>query len=124
MRLSRSEFAALVAEALDDLPEGIARFLDNVEVVVEDEPDPETVEEMGLGTDETLFGLYRGIPLTERTSNYGLVLPDQIVIYQLPLEWHCRSREEIREEVRRTVIHEIAHHFGISDDRLHELGWD
>lgn len=124
MRLRRREFEKLVAEALDGLPEELTRYLDNVDVVVEREPTDEDLEEAGVPEGYTLFGLYRGVPLTERTTSYGLVLPDHIAIYQGPLEELCRSREEIREEVRRTVIHELAHHFGISDERLHELGWD
>jgi predicted Zn-dependent protease with MMP-like domain len=77
---------------------------------------------VGLRPGQTLFGLYEGVPQTQRTSHYGLVLPDKITIFQGPIERLHRSPEAIREQVRRTVIHELAHHFGISDERLRELG--
>lgn len=114
-------FARLVEEALDSLPPEIAAHLENVEVVVEDEPPPEALVDLGPG--ETLFGLYHGIPLTERGLNYNGVLPDRISIYRGPIERAARAAREIRDEVRRTVVHEIAHHFGIDDAALHELGW-
>jgi len=77
---------------------------------------------LGLGPGQTLFGLYEGVPLTERSSHYGMVLPDKITIFRQPIEAYCRSEEEIRQMVRRTVLHELAHHFGIPDQRLRELG--
>ena len=105
-------FDELVAEALDSLPDDIRELMSNVAVVVEDEPPP------GL----PLLGLYRGVPLTRRTSWYGAVPPDKITIYQGPLERHYGGDEErLRREIRRVVVHEIAHHFGISDERLREL---
>lgn len=109
-------------KALDSLPEQYLSRLDNVEVIIEDWPSREQLEENGLGPEETLFGLYEGVPLTERTSDYGLVLPDKITIFQKAIESECASEEEIIREVRLTVEHEIAHFFGISDDRLDELG--
>ncbi len=114
-------FQRLVEEALDSLPREIAARMDNVEVVIEDEPPPEATA--GLPPGVTLFGLYHGIPLTARGNSYAGVLPDKISIYQGPIERSCRSNAEVREQVRKTVIHEIAHHFGIEDDLLHELGW-
>jgi predicted Zn-dependent protease with MMP-like domain len=115
-------FEELVAEALDSLPPDIQEKLENVEVVVEWRPSPAQMRRMGLGPGQTLFGLYEGVPLTERTSGYGLVLPDKITIFRQPIEAYCRSDEQVRRTVRRTVLHELAHHFGISDDRLRELG--
>ena len=115
-----ASFRDLVGEALDSLPEHIAQHLDNVEVVVEDEPPEELLSELPEG--DTLLGYYHGIPLTEREV-YDRVLPDKISIYRGPITRFNRSPEAIREEVRRTVIHELAHHFGIDDDRLDELGW-
>ena len=115
-------FEALVAEALDSLPPDIQEKLSNVEVVVEWRPSPHQLRRLGLGPGQTLFGLYEGVPLTERTSHYGMVLPDKITIFRQPIEAHCRSEEEIRQMVRRTVLHELAHHFGIPDRRLRELG--
>jgi predicted Zn-dependent protease with MMP-like domain len=120
--MEETHFEQLVAEALDGLPEDIARYLDNVEVVVEWWPSPALMQTMGLAPNQLLFGIYQGIPLTRRTSNYGLVLPDKITIFRGPIEMVSRTDAAIRARVRHTVIHEIAHHFGISDDRLHEIG--
>jgi predicted Zn-dependent protease with MMP-like domain len=91
-------------------------------VVIETWPSRETIRSMGLPPGETLLGLYEGIPLTERTSRYGLVLPDRITIYQGPIEACCRGADEVRRKVRQVVMHELGHHFGISDERLRELG--
>jgi predicted Zn-dependent protease with MMP-like domain len=113
-------FEDLVGEALDSLPEEFAARMENVEVVVEDEPPRDMLAQMPRGT--TLLGLYHGIPLTQR-GQYGNVLPDRISIYRGPITRYARTPDAIRDQVRKTVIHEIAHHFGISDDRLHELGW-
>jgi predicted Zn-dependent protease with MMP-like domain len=110
----RTEFEQLVVEALDSLPEDIAAAMSNVEVVIEDEPPP--------AWRGTLLGLYHGVPLTER-SNYTNAMPDKITIFRGPITRLARSPDRIREQVRRTVIHELAHHFGIDDDRLDELGW-
>jgi predicted Zn-dependent protease with MMP-like domain len=113
-------FEELVADALDSLPEEFAQRMENVQVVVEDEPPPEMLARLARGT--TLLGLYHGIPLTSR-GQYGNVLPDKISIYRGPITRIARTPERIKYQVRKTVIHEIAHHFGISDERLHELGW-
>jgi predicted Zn-dependent protease with MMP-like domain len=105
-------FEALVTEALDDLPPHLGRLMRNVAVTVEHEPGP-----------PGLLGLYRGVPLTERTSHYSATLPDHITIYRVAICAICRTEAEVVEQVKRTVIHEIGHHFGIDDERLHELGW-
>jgi predicted Zn-dependent protease with MMP-like domain len=115
-------FESLVAEALDSLPPDIQQMLDNVEVVVESHASPTQLRRLGLGPGGTLFGLYEGVPLTRRTSGYNLVLPDKITIFRKPIEAYCRADEQVRQVVRRTVLHELAHHFGISDERLRELG--
>lgn len=115
-----TSFEQLVAEALDSLPDEIAARMHNVDVVIEDEPDADSLG--GFPRGQTLLGLYQGIPLTER-GHYDRVLPDKITIYRGPIERLARTPARIREQVRRTVIHEVAHHFGIDDDRLHELGW-
>jgi predicted Zn-dependent protease with MMP-like domain len=117
---AREVFEELVADALDSLPEGIAAAMENVEVVVEDEPSREDLARLPRG--HTLLGLYHGVPLTSRYG-YGNTMPDKISIFRGPITRVARTREAIREQVRRTVIHEVAHHFGISDERLHELGW-
>lgn len=120
----RRRFERLVAGALDDLPPAIARMLDNVEVVIEDEPTPEQIGQRPTATaeDDSLFGLYEGVPLTERGHTYSLVLPDKITIFRGPLERSFQSPAEIAREVRITVVHELGHHFGFDEDRLTELG--
>jgi len=115
-------FEQLVVQALDELPDFFKQKLQNVEVVVADWPTPAELRAVGLKPGQLLFGLYQGIPLTRRTSHYGLVLPDKITIYRLPIERICRTQAQIINQVQRTVKHELAHHFGISDDRLRELG--
>jgi len=120
--VKRPRFERLVAEALDSLPREFQEKMDNVEVVVEYWPSREEEEIAGLAPDVTLFGLYQGVPLTERTSHYGLVLPDRITIYQGPIEGYCRTSQAVRRKVRQVVMHELGHHFGISDERLRELG--
>ena len=126
VHLSDAEFESAVADALDAIPEELAAEMDNVVVLVQDEPDADM-----LGPDDydavgrpTLLGLYDGVPLTERDAGWSLALPDRILIFQGPLQRWCRSREELVEQVAVTVIHEVGHHFGISDTRLHELGWE
>jgi predicted Zn-dependent protease with MMP-like domain len=114
-------FEELVAEALDSLPPEIAARLENVEIVVEDEPPGEYLRTLPRGW--TLFGHYHGVPLTRRGRGYDGVLPDKISIYRGPITRRHRSPARIRAQVRKTVIHEIGHYFGIEEDRLHELGW-
>jgi predicted Zn-dependent protease with MMP-like domain len=112
-------FQALVADALDAIPPELGRLMDNVVVVVEDWPTPEQ-----QGEDEILFGLYQGHDLTLRSPlYYSGVMPDRITIFRGPLCQVSRDEEELAEQVYVTVVHEVAHHFGISDDRLDELGW-
>ena len=113
-------FEDLVADALDGLPDQIAKQMQNVQVVVEEEPPLEQLRRLPPGS--MLLGLYHGIPLTKRGIHYDGALPDKISIYKGPITRLARTPARIRKQVRRTVIHEIAHHFGISDDRLHELG--
>ena len=115
-------FMDLVADALEDLPPFFQERLDNVEVVVEDWPDRHTLRTMGIRSPYGLLGFYHGVPLTERTTHYGLVAPDKISIYRRPIETQCNSLDELRATVRRVVLHELAHHFGIDDDRLEEIG--
>jgi predicted Zn-dependent protease with MMP-like domain len=115
-------FEQLVAEALEELPDVFLERLDNVEVVIEDWPDPETLHRTGAVHPAQLLGAYHGVPQTRRDQGYGLVLPDKISIYQRPIEMACRSAADMRETVRRVVRHELAHHFGLDDDRLREIG--
>ncbi len=120
----RARFEELVADAIDTLPDEILAMLDNVEIVVADAPTGSQLYAAGdMAAGEMLLGLYEGIPLTERTSGYGMVLPDKITLFQGALESVCPDAATLRHEVRVTVVHELAHHFGISDRRLRELGW-
>ena len=117
--LSSRAFDRLVDDAVAGLPAGLLDYLDNVEVTVEDVPPEDALED---GTEVVLLGLYQGVPQTERTWG-APVLPDRITIYRRPLELRATSRTDLAELVRETVVHEIAHHFGIDDDRLDDLGW-
>jgi predicted Zn-dependent protease with MMP-like domain len=122
--LTRREFERLVEGVLESLPADFRARLENVEVEVQTRPSEEILDEMGVADDETLFGLYQGTPLTGRHEGELPRLPDRILIFQEPIEEACSSRREIEREVRRTVIHEVAHFFGIEEDRLRDLGWD
>ena len=115
MRMDRARFEDLVADALDDIPAGLMDLVDNVVFLVEDESPPGQPE---------LLGLYEGVPLTERGAGAAGMLPDRITIFAGPTLRMCRSEAEVRHQVGVTVVHEIAHYFGIDDARLHELGWD
>jgi len=117
--LSERRFRELVAEALDGLPAEFAELLDNVAVVVEDEPAPEDLAALGMDPDEgdELLGLYQGIPLDARGFDYG-GLPDRVVIYRGPILRIARTRREVVEQVRETVLHELGHHFGLEEDDL------
>jgi predicted Zn-dependent protease with MMP-like domain len=105
-------FAELVAEALDGIPAELGEVMDNVAVVVDDQAPP-----------GRLLGLYEGIPLTERADYGALALPDRITVFRQSINSCCDTVEEVVDQVRTTVVHEVAHHFGIGDERLHELGW-
>ena len=122
IKISAKEFEDLVVQALEELPEFFQERLQNIEVLIGDWPTEEELAEAGIGPDELLLGLYQGIPLTERTSAYGLVLPDTITLYCGCLAEACDTPDEIVAEVKQTVKHEIAHYFGLSDERLKELG--
>ncbi|MBA2807348.1 metallopeptidase family protein [Streptomyces acidicola] len=114
LEMTREAFEELVSEALDQIPPELTRVMDNVAVFVEDEPPAD---------DPELLGLYEGTPLTERGEWYAGVLPDRITIYMGPTLRYCETAEDVVHEVAVTVVHEVAHHFGIDDERLHELGW-
>ena len=112
VHVEHARFEAMVQQALDGLPPKLGEVMRNVAVTVDND-----------GGRPGLLGLYRGIPLTERTTQYSEVLPDQITIYRQAICAICNSEDEVVEQVRRTVIHEVGHHFGIDDARLRELGW-
>jgi predicted Zn-dependent protease with MMP-like domain len=111
VEVERERFEELVADALDSLPEELGQLMDNVWVTVSD------------SRRSGLLGLYEGVPLTDRYEYGGLALPDRITIYRFSICQECSTEDEVVEMVRDTVIHEVAHHFGITDERLDELGW-
>jgi predicted Zn-dependent protease with MMP-like domain len=119
--MTLAEFEKLVLEALDQILDEISDRLDNVDVVVEDWPTSEQMAGSGIEDGHYLLGLYEGIPLTDRYG-YDMVLPDKITLFQKPIEAICASDEEIVGEVRATVVHEVAHHFGIDDASLEQMG--
>jgi predicted Zn-dependent protease with MMP-like domain len=114
VEVSQERFEELVADALDEIPDDLWQLVDNVVVVVREGNDG-----------SSLLGLYDGVPLTRRSRGYGegMVMPDRITIFRRPILAMCADEAEVVEQVRITVIHEVAHHFGIDDERLHELGW-
>lgn len=122
--LSREEFQQLVAQAIASLPSSVIKRLSNIEIVVQDLPTREESAMAGIDPTETLFGLYTGTPLIERSSAYGMVLPDKITLYQRSIEEGCRTKRAIRARIRTTLLHEIGHHFGLSEHELEEAGYD
>jgi predicted Zn-dependent protease with MMP-like domain len=120
-QMTRERFTKLVEEALRDIPRRFRDAMRNVAIVVEDEPPPELLDELEMEPDDSLFGLYQGTPLTERSSTYGNTLPDRISIYQRPIEEACEDEEDIRQCVAETVIHEFGHYFGLSEEEIEDI---
>jgi predicted Zn-dependent protease with MMP-like domain len=118
--MDRFSFEKLVQQSLRRLPRRFKKKLENISIEVEDRPSAELLRDMGI-TSGTLFGLYQGVPLTQREWNYGNILPDRIVIYQRPIESAAASPEQVEEMVLDTVMHEIGHYFGFSDKELYEM---
>lgn len=121
VHVSRNTFEDLVLQALDNVPVRLRDRIENLDVIVKDWPAKKELASVGLNERRSLLGLYEGVPLTAR-SHYNLVIPDKITIYQRPIEALSETRKDITENVRKTLIHEIAHHFGIDDTRLLEFG--
>ena len=119
--MTRERFTQLVEDALKEIPRRFRKEMKNVAVVVEDEPSPELLEEMGVEPGDTLFGLYQGTPLTERSWGFGNNLPDRISIYQRPTEEACETEDDVRDCVAETVIHEFGHYFGMSEEEIEEI---
>ncbi|MBI4790480.1 MAG: metallopeptidase family protein [Chloroflexi bacterium] len=120
--MTNQEFERAVAQAIEELPRAIRRQIANVAIVVEEWPDDDTLDAAGVDDPADLLGFYYGIPLTERTFDYGLVLPDKISIFRQPILLTCADDADVLAAIRHTVRHELAHYFGIDDDRLEELG--
>ena len=119
--MNREKFELLVTKAVNSLPDEFRSRLENIDVVVQDKPTRAQLAEVGMKRSESLLGLYEGVPLTQRSHSYGMVVPDKITIFQKPIEAIYKNDAGIIAEVRRVVYHEIAHHFGISDTRLEQL---
>jgi predicted Zn-dependent protease with MMP-like domain len=122
LNIDREEFENLVVQALDELPAWVHEMMDNVEVTVADAPSVAQLRRQGLRPGQLLLGLYEGVPRTRRTTHYGLVLPDKITLFRLSILAVCRTPDQVAARVRSVVVHELAHHFGIDDDRLRDLG--
>jgi predicted Zn-dependent protease with MMP-like domain len=124
--MKKRQFEQAVDRALESLPPEFQQLLDNVAIFIEDHPSRSLLRELGMSPNDTLLGLYEGIPQTERTTSYDLVAPDRITLFQRPIEECCRTDAEVAEQIRRTILHEVGHHFGIDDDRMDEIeaGWD
>lgn len=120
--MSTEEFERVIVETMEQLPEQFQARLENVEIVLEEYPDAATMRAAGVNSPFGLLGFYHGIPLTARTQGYTMVAPDKISIYRQPIILHYRTPDAIREGIKHTVLHELAHHFGIDDARLIEIG--
>jgi predicted Zn-dependent protease with MMP-like domain len=121
VEISDTEFEAIIADAMDALPERFLAHAKNVAVVWEYDPTPEQRIKQNLRPDQTLFGLYEGIPMIRRGDNYNLVLPDKITIFKNPILHFAHDLESVKRQVKHTLWHEIAHHYGLDHDRIHEL---
>jgi predicted Zn-dependent protease with MMP-like domain len=121
VELSDQDFEKIIAEAMDSLPERFLGHAKNVAVVWADDPTPEQRVKQRLRPDQTLFGLYEGIPLTRRGDNYNFVLPDKITIFKNPILHYAHDLAAVKKQVKHTLWHEIAHHYGLDHDRIHEL---
>ncbi|HSX24106.1 MAG TPA: metallopeptidase family protein [Candidatus Saccharimonadales bacterium] len=121
MEISDQDFEKLINESMDELPQEYIRSMKNVAVTYADEPTPEQRHKQQLRADQTLYGLYEGIPLTQRGAGYNLVLPDKITIFKLPMLKASPHMAALKWQVKHTLWHEIAHHFGLGHDRIHEI---
>jgi predicted Zn-dependent protease with MMP-like domain len=119
--MTRDRFERLVEEAIRDIPKRFRDAIKNVAVIVEDEPPDHVLHDMDMGPEDELFGLYEGTPLPERGASYGNTLPDRISIYQVPIEEACDTDDDIRICVAETVIHELGHYFGMSEEEIEEI---
>ncbi len=119
--MQREKFEELLLDAISNMPAEFKELLENIDIIVEDWPSNTQIKKLGLKNKYELLGLYEGIPRTRRDHSYNLALPDKITIFQKPLEADCSSEQDLKNEIIRTVKHEIAHYFGLDDDRLEEI---
>ena len=119
--MTREAFRELVEEAIDTIPRRFAREVRNLAIVIEDEPSAELLEEMDMDADDLLLGLYQGTPLNERGWGYGNQLPDRITLFQRPIEEDCEDEDEVRAVIGETLIHEVGHYFGLSEEEIEEI---
>jgi predicted Zn-dependent protease with MMP-like domain len=119
--MNRAAFERLVTEAIALIPKRFRREIRNVALVVEDEPSPDLLEEMDIEPPDSLYGLYQGTPLTERRWDYGNTLPDRITLFQKPIEEDCEDEDEVRAVIGETLIHEVGHYFGLSEEEIEEI---
>jgi predicted Zn-dependent protease with MMP-like domain len=124
MHISVTAFESAVEKTLGMIPEMFRAHLNNMTISVEDQPSPDLLREMGMSPHETLFGVYTGVPLPERSAIEPPIYPDEIIIFREPLMAACSNRDELETEIAITVVHELAHYMGLSEERLAELGWD
>lgn len=123
IRLSLDQFLTLVSRALKEIPQEFLEKLENLDIVVEEEPSPELLKELGLGERDLLFGLYQGVPRPGKSYFQGVILPERITLFRAPILRFCRSEECVRDQIKKTLVHEIAHHFGFSETRIRHLGY-
>ncbi len=123
MKLSLEEFEELVDEALEAIPKAFEPYMEGLAIDIEPMPDRETLEEMGIDDPRDLLGLYRGTPLTGRSVEHSMRMPDSIVIYQRNIERMCRTRRQLVRQIRKTILHEVGHHFGLDEDELDRIGY-
>lgn len=121
VEIEDAEFERIISQAIDELPSRYIKNLNNVAIVYEDEPTPEQREKLKLRGGQTLFGLYEGVPRIKRGNGYNLVLPDKITIFKKPAQAHALNIAQLKANVKHTLWHEIAHHYGLGHDRIHEL---
>ncbi len=124
LNISMDEFEKMAAQAIREIPDDFLEALENVDVFVEEEADPKVLDELGIGFPGDLLGLYQGVPRGEQsTFNPPPILPHRIILFRRPIIRICRNRREVVEQIKKTLVHEVAHHFGFTDNRLRELGY-
>ena len=119
--MTREKFEQLVADAITLIPTRFRREMRNIAIVVEDEPSAELLEEMEIEPPDSLYGLYQGTALTERTSGYGNTLPDRVTLFKTPIEEDCDDEDDVRAVIGETLIHEVGHYFGLSEEEIEEI---